>query len=40
MNFVNENEFISWIKEGGYGKVYKGINILILKQEILQLEIL
>lgn len=24
MNYVNENEFISWIKSGGYGKVYMG----------------
>lgn len=28
MNYVNENEFVSWIKSGGYGKVYKGTFIL------------
>jgi len=31
MNYVNENEFVSWIKSGGYGKVYKGINFLIFQ---------
>lgn len=31
MNYANENEFVSWIKSGGYGKVYKGIYILIFK---------
>jgi len=26
---VNENEFVSKIKSGGYGNVYMGIHILI-----------
>ena len=25
MNYVNEHEFIKWIKSGGYGEVYQGI---------------
>jgi hypothetical protein len=24
MNYINEHEFIVWIKSGGYGKVYMG----------------
>jgi hypothetical protein len=23
-NYVNEHEFVYWIKSGGYGKVYMG----------------
>jgi len=26
MNYVNEHEFVHWIKSGGYGKVYMGKN--------------
>jgi hypothetical protein len=30
MNYVNEHEFIKWIKSGGYGKVYEGKKINII----------
>ncbi len=26
MNYVNEHEFTKWIKSGGYGKVFQGMN--------------
>ena len=30
MNYVNEHEFVKWIKSGGYGKVYEGNNYYLI----------
>jgi len=27
LNYANEYKFVKWIKSGGYGKVYEGIDI-------------